>query len=266
MLKITDLSAGYGKKMALTHISASIPSGKITAVLGPNGSGKSTLLKALCRVLPSSGDVTLDGESLFQLPPGLLAQKVSYLSQSHRIPDITVEKLTLHGRFPYLSYPRRYRQQDLFAAMHAMKQMGIDHLADVPLSKLSGGQRQKAYLAMILAQDTPVVLLDEPTTFLDISTQMQMMEQARYLGSLGKTVVMVLHDISQALEYADHIIVINEGCIAASGTPEAVFGSGILDQVFSVCIKRICSNDGWYYHMRQGAKTKSYCTQDTCEQ
>ena len=154
----------------------------------------------------------------------------------------------LHGRFPYLSYPRRYRQEDHRIAAAAMEKMGVTELADRSLSTLSGGQRQKVYIAMALAQDTPVMLLDEPNSFLDISHQLQLMDQAKALAAEGKTVVLVLHDLSLALEYADSLAVLSGGTCLLQGSPEEVFLSGCLERAFGVRIQRTQTPDGWKYY------------------
>lgn len=255
MIEIQKLSAGYAGKAVLRQISLTIPKGKVTVLLGPNGCGKSTLLKTLCGILPvSKGVVLLDGENLLEIPHRKRAWKVAYLAQSRRIPDITVRRMVLHGRFPYLSYPRRYRAEDYAAAEGAMAQMGLSGLADVPLQNLSGGQRQKAYIAMALAQDTQVVLLDEPTTYLDVRHQMQMMAEARALSGRGKTVMMVLHDLPHALQTADQIVLMENGRIVAQAPPEEMFASAQLERVFGVRIGRISSENGWCYYYKGGVE------------
>ena len=172
MVEVRNITVGYPGKTVLKNVSLAIPKGQLTVLLGPNGCGKSTLLKSLCGILtPENGQVLYDGEDLLLLPQQQLAQKIAYLSQGRQIPDITVRRLVLHGRFPYLGYPRRYRREDYACADLAMAQLGITDLADVPVQNLSGGQRQKVYIAMVLAQDTPIALLDEPTTYLDIVHQ-----------------------------------------------------------------------------------------------
>lgn len=253
MLEIINLSAGYSGKDIVENVSISIPTGQVTVILGPNGCGKSTLLKALCGILRvSAGEVTLDGQSILTLPRKLLAQKIAFLAQNRQIPDITVRRLVLHGRFPYLSYPRNYRPEDHAATGAAMEQMGITDLADTLVSQLSGGQRQKAYIAMALAQDTPVIVLDEPTTYLDVSHQMQMMRMARDLSGQGKTVVMVLHDLSHAMQVADRVVLMDGGRIIIQGTPETVFASGRLDSVFGVKLGRVKTDGGWHYYCKDG--------------
>lgn len=235
MLEIIGLSAGYPGRRVLHGVSAAIPCGGLTVVLGPNGCGKSTLLKALCGLIPTQeGSVSLNGERLTGMPPGMLARRMAYLAQSRQIPDITARRLVLHGRFPYLSYPRKYRPQDEAIAQEAMEQLHIAHLAEENLKQLSGGQRQKVYIAMALAQQTPVILLDEPTTYLDVRHQLKLMQLARTLAQQGKTVVMILHDLPHALETADQLLLMEQGRIVMQGTPQELYGSGELDRVFGI--------------------------------
>ena len=249
MLEVNNLSAGYPGKPVLNQVDVTFEAGTITVLLGPNGCGKSTLLKSICGILPiNAGAVMLDGEAILNLPSRLLAQKVAYLAQSRQVPDITVRRMVLHGRFPYLQYPRRYRKEDYAAAETAMAQMQLLDLADTQLTNLSGGQRQKVYIAMALAQNTPVILMDEPTTYLDVAHQLQMMQQAKTLRAEGKTVVMVLHDLSLALQVADRAVVLHDGQVAASGTPQAVFESGCLQHVFGVNMGRVETQTGWHYY------------------
>lgn len=248
MIEVKYLTAGYPEKQVLRSIDLTIPEGKVTVILGPNGCGKSTLLKAMCGVLPAqSGEVLVDGQNILALPQKMLARKVAYLAQSRQIPDITVQRLVLHGRFPYLSYPRRYRKEDYACAHRAMQTMGITELADTLLQKLSGGQRQKVYIAMALAQDTPVIFLDEPTAYLDISQRLQLMDQAQMLTRQGKTVVMVSHDLDHAFRLADHMILMKEGSVAVEGMPEQLYSSGLIDSVFRVKLNRLQTENGWRY-------------------
>lgn len=250
MLEIQNLSVGYPGNPVLSGLSAAIPEGCVTAVIGPNGCGKSTLLKALAGILPSEGSLRLNGESLTELSSRNRAQKIAYLPQNRPIPEITVRRLILHGRFPYLSYPRHYRKEDLEAADRAMAQMNIAHLADRFLPALSGGERQKVYIAMLLAQGTPLILMDEPTSYLDISHKFDVICLARDLQRQGKTVVMVLHDLDLALQYSDHILLMEHGCIKFSGSPEEAYRSGLLEAVFHVRTDRISTEDGARYFFR----------------
>lgn len=247
MLEIKNLSTGYPGHPVLQNISLEIPDGAVTVIAGPNGCGKSTLLKALAGILPASGSAFLDGQDLLSFDRREWARKVAFLPQNRQVPEITVKNLVLHGRFPYLSYPRRYRREDYRAAEAAMEKMGVADLAERNLATLSGGQRQKAYIAMALAQDTPVMLLDEPNAFLDIAHQLQLMEEARVLAEEGKTVVLVLHDLTLAMEYGDFLAVLSEGSCLFRGRPEEVFLSGCLDRAFGVEVRRFSTPEGWKY-------------------
>ena len=248
MLEVRNLFAGYGEEDVLRDVSLAFPQGHITAVVGPNGGGKSTLLKAVVGLTRTRGSLSLTGEPLEGSSRRELARHIAYLPQSRPLPQITVEALVLHGRFPYLSYPRTYRREDREAAKQALEALGIAGLADRSLDSLSGGQRQKAYIAMALAQDTEVVLMDEPTNFLDISQRLRVLELARLLADRGKAVVLVVHDLNLALRGADRLAVIAGGQLLAQGEPEAVFTSGILDRAFSTHVKRVMTEDGWQYY------------------
>ena len=252
MLEIRNFYAGYEGKPVLQDISLSIPEGAVTVIVGPNGCGKSTLLKALAGILPAAGSAMLDGRNLLDLDRRELAKAVAFLPQNRPIPEIPVQNLVLHGRFPYLSYPRRYRQEDYRAAEAALERMGVAELSHRMVSTLSGGQRQKVYIAMALAQDTPVVLLDEPNTFLDIAHQLQLMDQAKALAAAGKTVVLVLHDLPLALSVADCLAVLRDGRCLNQGSPEEVFRSGTLQVAFGVKLHRIQTPEGWKYYYSSG--------------
>lgn len=249
MLEIRGLYSGYGKEPVLKNVSLTAKAGEITVLLGPNGCGKSTLLKTVCGILPlHAGQILLDGTELTSLDARTLAQRISYLPQSRQLSDISVEQLVLHGRFPYLHYPRRYRQEDRAIARAAMETMELLPLAERLLCSLSGGERQRAYIAMALAQDTATVLLDEPTTYLDISAQLQLMVQVRQLAAMGKHVLMVMHDLPMALQWADHVALLQEGQLVAAAPPEALFESGAADRVFGIRLRRSLTEQGWQYY------------------
>lgn len=251
MIELFGLRAGYPGKTILHDLSLTFPSGELTVIAGPNGCGKSTLLKTICGILPpTAGEVRLDGVPFPALPHP--ARQIAYLPQHRPTPDITALRLVLHGRFPYLSFPRRYGKRDMELARAALERMGLSGAADTPVAALSGGMRQKVYLAMILAQDTPLVLLDEPTTYLDPAHQLQTMAHARALCADGKTVVMVLHDLPLALRQADRVAVLDGGRAACTGTPEEVFQSGLLDRVFGLSVRRVMTPGGWQYYYEAG--------------
>ncbi len=248
MIELKNVCAGYEKKEILHDVTMKFERGKITALIGPNGCGKSTLLKALVRLNPhSSGEILVDGTSIESMSPTQIARHVAYLPQSKKAPDIPVLKMVLHGRFSYLSYPRRYRKEDYEIARKALQWAGMEDKAEENVNRLSGGMQQKVYIAMALAQDAETVLMDEPTTYLDISQQLRLMDMARQLAAEGKAVVMVLHDLSQALRTADEVVVLKDGLVAKCGTPDEVYESGVVQEVFDVEIERIRTKTGWHY-------------------
>ena len=245
MISISCLHASYEGEEILHGIDVCFPSGKVSVIMGPNGCGKSTTLRSLVHLVPDcSGGITLDETPLEALSPQALARRVAYLPQSRNVPDITVERLVMHGRFPYLSYPRRYRREDREKVRQALEWVGLTGLAGRRMAKLSGGQRQKAYLAMALAQDTEVILMDEPTTYLDIRNQFELLERVRLLTAEGKTVVMILHDFEAALRYADHVVLMAEGRVLTSGAAQEVLRSDALRQAFGVSVRFYETEDG----------------------
>lgn len=237
MISCEKLAAGYGKKTVLNNISWKAPEGKLTVVVGPNGSGKSTLLKVMVgQTAAKSGSVYLDGKPLAQWSGREVAKRVAYLPQSRNDTNISVFRMALHGRFPYLSYPRHYTDKDEEMVVRAAERMGIRDLLEKSVSELSGGEKQRAFLTMALVQDAPILLLDEPTTYLDISAQLELMELLAQLAREGKTVIAVLHDLNHALRFADEIVLLANGELKQCGTPEEVRKASILEEVFHVRI------------------------------
>ncbi|EGH00694.1 iron-dicitrate transporter ATP-binding subunit, partial [Pseudomonas amygdali pv. aesculi str. 0893_23] len=221
ILKAQQLDIGYGATRIVQDLSFSPPPAQVTALIGPNGCGKSTLLKAFARILtPQSGSLSLDGTAYRQLSANELARKVAFLPQVLPIPEgVSVRQLVAYGRSPHNSLWGRLSGADQRSVDQALQRMELDTLAERPLSDLSGGQRQRAWLAMILAQDAAIVLLDEPTTYLDISHQVELLDLMRELSAEGKTVITVLHDINQACRYADHLAVMQGGRLVTCGAP-----------------------------------------------
>ena len=239
MLEIKNVTAGYGKQPVLNGVNATFEKGKLTSIIGVNGCGKSTLLKVMLGILPiTDGIVEIDGRALSSLKRNEIAQRIAYLSQGKNTPDMTVMQMVLHGRFPYLSYPRRYTSRDRKIAFSAMEKVGIADLAEKPLYSLSGGMRQNAYIAMALAQDTDYILLDEPTTYLDIAHQLDLMRILRELANSGKGIVTVMHDLPLAFDFSDTLAVINNGTIATQATPGEIIDSHITQDIFGVKIKQ----------------------------
>lgn len=252
MIKMEQVSAGYGKQVTIRGIDAEFRQGEMTVVVGPNGSGKSTLVKSIVglnQIL--EGTIRIHGEDVKQLGSKRTAQMVSYLPQNRNLPSITAERMVLHGRFPYLSYPRRYSGEDERHVKEAMKRLGIWELRNREVARLSGGERQKVYLAMALAGDTEILILDEPTTYLDICCQIEFMKLLEELRNEGKTLVVILHDLNAALQQADQILVMQQGRVAGMGTPKDMVHSGILEEAFQIGIQCFCDEAGknhYFFH------------------
>lgn len=249
MIELRDLTVGYGGQPVLSHVDLAFKAGEVTVLIGPNGCGKTTLIRAALGLHPAmGGQVLVDGVDLAALSPKEVARKAAYLAQSRSVPNITAGRMVLHGRFPYLGYPRRYRPEDRAAARLALERVGAADLVHRPMPELSGGQRQKIYLAMALAQDTETVFLDEPTTFLDAKHQLEVMNTARWLAGQGKAAVLVLHDLCLALRGADRVALLAEGGLMCCGTPEEVYASGLVGQIFGVELRRTLTESGWRYY------------------
>lgn len=249
LLSADGVSACYNGRKVLHKVSVVFKRGRVTAIAGPNGSGKSTLLKTLTGIVPKKEGKIYVGEILSDKLSSLeKARHIAYLPQLKNIPDLTVKTMVLHGRFSHLSYPRRYRKEDLAAVDKALETTGLTEYAEKNVSSLSGGTVQLVFLAMALAQSTEVILLDEPTSFLDISHQIKLMELCRSLAADGKAIAAVMHDIPLTLKYADELIVMKDGCVAASGTADEVYKSGILNDVFNVKIKEVKTETGKIYY------------------
>ena len=251
MLELRNISAGYKNKTILKDASVAFEKGTLTSIIGANGCGKSTLLKAILGILPlSDGEIVIDGSSIGSMSRIEIAQKAAYLAQGNAVPDMTVEQMVLHGRFPYLSYPRRYGKADLEIAETAMETVGILHLADQPLYTLSGGMRQNAYIAMALAQDTDYILLDEPTTYLDIAHQLDLMKILRRLADDGKGIITVIHDLPLAFDFSDVLAVVHNGTIAAKASPEELSEMSLIEEIFGIRMERMEDSKFYYQYQR----------------
>lgn len=239
MIELNHVSGGYGHLKIVNNISLTFNDSQITVLLGPNGCGKSTLLNLCCsKKHIMDGAVIINGSPLSRLSSAEIAQRVSLLPQSRTVPDITVGSLVLHGRFPWLGYPRTYRTEDRAGAAKAMERLGILEKRHKLLAHLSGGERQKAYLAMLLAQNSQNILLDEPTTYLDISYQLELLTLLTELKQEGKCVVAVLHDLNMALEIADQVVVLKDGTLITVGTPEEIVSCGAVERAFGIRLQR----------------------------
>lgn len=232
----TSLTLAYDQRVVATGLSVEIPDESFTVIIGPNACGKSTLLRALARMLkPKTGAVHLDGSVITSLPSKEVARRLGLLPQSSIVPDgITVADLVARGRYPHQRLMRQWSKADEAAVSDAMRATDVTELADRIVDELSGGQRQRVWLAMALAQETPILLLDEPTTFLDISHQIEVLDLCAELHEEGRTMVAVLHDLNQACRYATHLIVMREGTIVAEGDPTEIVTPELVRQVFDL--------------------------------
>ena len=251
MIELKNVSAGYQGKTVVQDVDLTFERGKITILVGPNGSGKSTLLKSMVGILPCTmGEIIVNGISAKEMNAKQLAKITAYLAQNKKAPDISVMKMVLHGRFPHLGYPRKYRPIDLEKAKRAINWAGLEAETETLVSKLSGGMQQKVYIAMALAQDTEVILMDEPTAYLDVAHQLRLMEMVKKLAKEGKTIVMVLHDLTQAMQIADRVVVMKEGRIISQGSPEEIYINKSLEEAFGVKIQKLQTEEGetvWHY-------------------
>lgn len=235
-LRIHQLSTGYQQKV-VKDVDLTIPVGRLTALVGPNGCGKSTLLKCMARILkPMTGNVLLNGRSVHNTPTKEVAKQLALLPQGPVAPEgLIVRELVAQGRYPHQSLLKQWSKADEAAVQQAMEMTDTLSLADRPVAALSGGQRQRCWIAMVLAQDTPIILLDEPTTFLDMRVQVDLLNLLISLAhDHGRTLVVVLHELNLAAAFADHLVMMKAGELHAQGCPEQVFTSANLKSVFNL--------------------------------
>ncbi|WP_392543898.1 ABC transporter ATP-binding protein [Oryzobacter telluris] len=236
-LRARDLRLAYDSRVVVDGVTLDIPTGRTTVVVGPNGCGKSTLLRGLGRLLkPRGGSVLLDGDEIGSLPTREVARRLGLLPQQPIVPEgVSVLELVERGRHPHHGLFGTWGRADEEAVAAALERTDLVHLAGVPVDSLSGGQRQRVWLAMVLAQSTPVLLLDEPTSFLDIAHQLDVLDLVRSLcDEQGTTVVMVLHDLAMAARYADHLVAMRDGEVVAEGAPAEVVTPEVIASVFGV--------------------------------
>lgn len=236
-LAAEGLTAGYDSRKVIQGIDVKIPENKISVIIGANACGKSTLLKSMARLIkPFEGKVVLDGKSITSIKPKKVARIMGLLPQIPVVPEsITVADLVMRGRFPYQSFLGNQSEDDYRAVATALKNMGIDSIAQRNVNELSGGQRQRVWIAMALAQETDILLLDEPTTYLDVTHQIEILDLLTKLNKKrGTTIVMVLHDINLSCRYANHIIAIKDGRIVAEGRPKDIVTKDLIKDVFDL--------------------------------
>jgi iron complex transport system ATP-binding protein len=235
-LATENLTLAYDRREVIRDLDVEIPDRSFTVIIGANGCGKSTLLRALARVLkPARGTVLLDGKAIGDYPSRQVARLIGLLPQSPITPDgITVAELVSRGRFPHQGALRRESADDRAVIERCLTETGLADLRERPVAELSGGQRQRAWIAMALAQDTELLLLDEPTTFLDLAHQIEVLDLCARLHEAGRTVVAVLHDLNQAARYASHLIALRDGQVIAAGPPARVITADLVEQAFGL--------------------------------
>ncbi|WP_426501393.1 ABC transporter ATP-binding protein [Streptomyces sp. D54] len=240
-LAARGITVGYGDRTVIEELDVSVPPGVITTIIGPNGCGKSTLLRTLSRLLkPAGGSVVLDGEDIGRLRTRDVAKKLGLLPQAPVAPEgLTVADLVARGRHPHQSWLRQWSSDDAEVVRRALAMTGVADLADRPVDSLSGGQRQRVWISMTLAQGTDLLLLDEPTTYLDLAHAIDVLDLVDDLHESGRTVVMVLHDLNLATRYSDNLVVMRAGAVLAQGHPRDVITAELLDEAFGLRAKVI---------------------------
>lgn len=235
-LHVAGASIGYDKRIISEHLSVSIPDRSFTVIVGPNACGKSTLLRGLSRLLkPTAGQVILDGADIQSYKTKEVARRVGLLPQTATAPDgITVADLVARGRYPYQGFIRQWTEDDEREVRSAMEAAAVTDLSGRMVDELSGGQRQRVWVAMALAQHTDILLLDEPTTFLDITHQIELMELFTDLNHAGHTLVAVLHDLNHAARFGTHLIAIKDGTVVAEGAPSDIVTAELIEEVFGL--------------------------------
>jgi iron complex transport system ATP-binding protein len=236
-LEVNNLTLAYGDSVIINELDVAIPKGEITVFIGSNGCGKSTLLRSMARLLkPKNGAVLLDGNAIASLPTKEVAKKLAILPQTPTSPEgLSVMQLVKQGRYPYQHWLKQWSQKDEEAVKNALSVTNMTELAERAVDSLSGGQRQRAWIAMTLAQDTDIILLDEPTTYLDLSHQIDILDLLFDLNQQeNRTIVMVLHDLNLACRYADHIVAVHDKKVYAHGKPEDIITAKLVKKVFGL--------------------------------
>lgn len=248
MLDFSHISASCGHTPILEDLSLTIPRGQITTVIGPNGCGKTTLLQCLNGISRvTSGSIRLDGKDYLALSAKERAKRLAFLPQVRTIiPTLPVRTLVEHGRFPHLGFVRRMNEEDRFLVKQAMEFTGVSQYAEQYVDTLSGGIRQRVFFAMILAQDCEILVLDEPTTYLDLPGQREFLSMLDILRAQGRTILLVLHDLSRAIRISDNLVVMQDRKIAAAGTPAECLQQHVIEEVFRTKWKRFTDEDGEY--------------------
>ncbi|SHK21177.1 iron complex transport system ATP-binding protein [Hathewaya proteolytica DSM 3090] len=246
MLRVDNLKLKYDEEIIVEDVSFNIEKNSITTIIGPNGCGKSTILKAISRTKkPSKGNIYLEDKNIREIDPKVISQKMAIVPQSPMVPeDFTVRDLIGYGRYPYLGWMGKLTKKDYEIIDWAIYETRLEQLQHRQISTMSGGERQRAWIAMALAQKPDILLLDEPTTYLDISHQFELLELVRKLNKkMNITIVMVLHDLNQAARYSDNIIVIKDHRKYLEGPPEKIITKDVLENVFNISVKVVYDED-----------------------
>lgn len=245
-IEAKNIAVGYDDKVIIPEMNVEIPQGKITSIIGPNGCGKSTLLKSIARIIPiKKGEIILDGKNILKMPTIQVAQKMALLPQGPEAPaGLRVEELVSFGRYPYQKGFGKLTKEDLRIIDWALQETKTESLKNRSVDTLSGGQRQRVWIAMALAQNTPIILLDEPTTYLDMAHQLEILELLKKLNEEEhKTIALVIHDLNQAARFSDYLIAMKDGHVLYEGTPEEIMSKKVLKDVFS--LDALIETDPW---------------------
>lgn len=259
MIELKNFTVCYGNRAIINNISTTFSEGDFVCIIGKNGCGKSTLLKAIDGLQSYSGEILLNNIEIRKLSRIERAKQIAYLPQIREIPSIDVKTLIEYGRFPYLGFSRTIKKEDKDKVLYAAEVTSVENILHRKVTELSGGERQRVYLAMIIAQDAKTILLDEPTTFMDINHQIEIMEIIDKLNKQGKNVIMVAHDLPQAFTYGNEIKVINNGTIVAEGKPINLCDNAEIEEIFNVALRESHSERALYnYHLVKGGYMNGY--------
>lgn len=250
MIELRNVSISYENESIIKNLSADFLDGMFTCIIGKNGSGKSTLLKAIDGIHSYSGQILLDNIEIRELSRNERAKKIAYLPQVRQIPDIDVQTLISHGRFPHLGFSRTMTKEDNDKVLYAAELTSVQNILNHNVNELSGGERQRVYLAMVIAQDTDTILLDEPTTYMDINHQIEILKILSELNKKGKNIIMVAHDLPQAFTYGSQIQILHNGTIIEAGKPCSLYMNTHIKNIFGISLEKSHSIEELYeYHL-----------------
>lgn len=250
MIELRNVSISYENKSVIKNLSTSFSDGEFVCIIGKNGSGKSTLLKAMDGIHSYCGQILLNHIEIMQFSRKERAKNIAYLPQIRQIPDIEVQTLIAHGRFPHLGFSRTMSKEDNDKVLYAAELTSVHNVLHRHVAELSGGERQRVYLAMVIAQDAETILLDEPTTYMDINHQIEIMKILSDINKKGKSIIMVAHDLPQAFTYGSEIQILHKGAIIEAGHPSSLCMNTKLKSIFGVAVEKSQSETELYqYHL-----------------